>query len=106
MAFERRGPFLLRRGPAHARGETRCAPKLCFAATDRDLLASVLDEFATDERCHTVKYAAEPRDGMYLGRCLMTDATRVGELWRRFKRHPRLLCTVQDDDFTAPFRGT
>jgi hypothetical protein len=41
---------------------------------------------------------------MYLGRCFMTEERLVGELWARFKEDPKLLCSVQDDDFTAPYR--
>ena len=27
-----------------------------------------------------------------------------GEVWARYKSHPGLFCTVQDDDFIAAFR--
>jgi hypothetical protein len=41
---------------------------------------------------------------MYLGRCFLMDEHEVGKLWAKFKTHPRLFCSVQDDDFTAQFR--
>jgi len=41
---------------------------------------------------------------MYLGRCFLMDEHEVGVVWAEFKAHQRLFCTVQDDDFTAPFR--
>jgi hypothetical protein len=78
--------------------------KLCFVATDRNLLADILLELSKRSDCCAVKYSVEPRDGMYLGRCFMLEDGAVGELWQTFKRHPRLMCTIQDDDFTAQFR--
>ena len=47
--------------------------------------------------------ATTPRDGMYLGRCFLTDEHEVGLLWAQYKAHPRMFCSVQDDDFTRPF---
>jgi hypothetical protein len=81
-----------------------CNKKLCFVATDQSLLASVLLELADRPDCHYVKYSVHPREGMYLGRCFLTDEQEVGRLWAEFKEHPRLFCTIQDDDFTAAFR--
>jgi len=78
--------------------------KLCFVATDRNLLADILLELSERSDCYAVKYSVEPRGGMYLGRCFMLEENAVGELWQTFKRHPRLMCTIQDDDFTAQFR--
>jgi hypothetical protein len=40
---------------------------------------------------------------MYLGRCFLTEEHEVGVPWAEYKDHPRLFCSVQDDDFTAPF---
>jgi hypothetical protein len=79
--------------------------KLCFVATDRTLLAKILLELSMRSDCYVVKYSVHPRDGMYLGRCFLLEDSLVGELWQRFKRHPRLMCTIQDDDFTAQFRS-
>jgi hypothetical protein len=41
---------------------------------------------------------------MYLGRCFMSDEQTIGELWDEYKRHPKLMCSVQDDDFTHAHR--
>lgn len=98
------GYFLEIRGPASSEGKGYCQKKLCFVATDRALLADVLEQLSWRPDCYYVKYSVYPRDGMYLGRCFLTDPHEVGVLWAEYKSHPRLLCSVQDDDFTAPFR--
>ena len=99
------GYFMEIRGPAWHRGEQPCRKKLCFVATDRALLADVLSQLAWRPDCYYVKYAVWPRDAMYLGRCFLVDEHEVGRLWAEYKRHPRLLCSIQDDDFTASFRA-
>ena len=81
-----------------------CQKKLCFVATDQALLADVLRQLAERPDCYYVKYSIHQRDGMYLGRCFLMDEHEVGMLWAKYKEHPRLFCSVQDDDFTAPFR--
>ena len=78
--------------------------KLCFVGTDKELVASVLDELASLEACYWVKYTVADKEGMFLGRCFLTDAELLGQLWDKYKKHPRLMCTLQDDDFTARFR--
>lgn len=40
------------------------------------------------------------RGGMSLDRAFF----RVGELWARYKTDRKLFCSLQDDDFTVPFR--
>ena len=100
------GYFMELRGPAWTRGEQCCQKKLCFVATDRALLADLLGELAERPDCYYVKYSITPRDGMYLGRCFLTDEHEVGLLWAEYKGHPRMFCSVQDDDFTAPFRSS
>jgi hypothetical protein len=95
-AWYRKKPWYKRKGG--------CPKKLCFVATDQSLLADVLRQLAERPDCHYVKYSVHPRDGMYLGRCFLADECEVGKLWAKFKRHPRLFCSVQDDDFTARFR--
>ena len=97
------GYFMHLHGPAWERGPG-CNKKLCFVATDRAFLADVLLQLAERPDCRYVKYSVYPRDGMYLGRCFLKDEHEVGALWAEFKSHPRLFCTIQDDDFTAPFR--
>jgi hypothetical protein len=98
------GYFMARLGPAWDEDEPGCQKKLCFVATDRALLADVLGQLAERPDCVYVKYSVHPRDGMYLGRCFLRDEHEVGVLWAEYKQHPRLFCSVQDDDFTAPFR--
>ena len=96
--------FMDIRGPAWERAGPGCNKKLCFVATDQALLADVLLQLAERPDCYYVKYSVHPRDGMYLGRCFLMDEHEVGVVWAEFKAHPRLFCSVQDDDFTAPFR--
>ena len=98
------GYFMHLHGPAWNDEGRCCNKKLCFVATDRALLADVLLQLAGRPDCHYVKYSVYPRDGMYLGRCFLMDEQEVGVVWAEFKAHPRLFCSVQDDDFTAPFR--
>ncbi len=103
--WEPRGPFLLRRGPAWVADRAApCQKKLCYVATDRRLLVEILTELSDRPDCWMVKHSVEPRDAMYLGRCFLTDERAVGTVWDEHKRHPRLMCTIQDDDFAAPFR--
>jgi hypothetical protein len=92
------------RGPAWYEGKVGCQKKLCFVATDQELLADVLRRLAERPDCYYVKYSVDSRDGMYLGRCFLIDEHEVGLLWAEYKAHPRLFCSIQDDDFTAPFR--
>lgn len=103
--FHAEGPFNARAG-ARARGGAGsfCNTKLCLVATDREYLVRLLYDLSEDEHCHRVKYSREPREGMYLGRAFFADAVLVGELWARLKRDLKLMCTVQDDDFTLVFR--
>ena len=98
------GYFMEIRGAASFFNKRSCNKKLCFVATDQALLADVLRELAERPDCHYVKYSVEPRDGMYLGRCFLMDDYDIGVLWAKYKEHPRLFCSVQDDDFTAPYR--
>jgi hypothetical protein len=96
------GVFQIRHGRGRDMGHSN--KKLCFVATDQQLLAQVLRELADREDCYFVKFTTEPKDGMYLGRCFLLEDQAVGELWQQYKVHPRLMCTVQDDDFTSAFR--
>jgi hypothetical protein len=96
---------MIRRGPAHA-GDPRCPvnKKLCFTATDRAVLIRELDTLASRPECFFVKYSVAPRDGMYLGRAFFVDASLLGQLWAAYKSHPRLMCSVQDDDWANSYR--
>lgn len=98
------GVFLHRHGKGRRPDIAYSNKKLCFVATDQNVLYELLLELSAREDCYYVKFSTKPRDGMYLGRCfLLTDAT-AGKLWIQYKGHPRLMCTIQDDDFTAPLR--
>jgi hypothetical protein len=98
------GYFMEIPGPASYKKKGGCQKKLCFVATDQALLADVLRQLAERPDCYYVKYSVHPRDGMYLGRCFLMDEHEVGVLWAKYKEHPCLFCSIQDDDFTAPFR--
>ncbi len=78
--------------------------KVCFVATDKSLLIEVLYELSQLPSCFGVKYSTKPRDGMYLGRFVCVDDEVVGQIWSKYKFHPKLMCTLQDDAFAAPFR--
>ncbi len=91
-------------GPAWSKEGSGCQKKLCFVATDQALLADVLRELAGRPDCVFVKNSTYQKDVMYLGRCFLTNEHEVGMLRARYKEHPRLFCSVHDDDFTAPFR--
>jgi hypothetical protein len=78
--------------------------KLCFVATDKPFLVRFVYELSLHPDCYWVKYSCEPRDGMYLGRCFMTNDDAAGRLCFEYKAHPKLMVAVQDDEFAAPFR--
>jgi len=82
-----------------------CQVKLCFTATDLDFLVELLYELSLDERCMFVKYSHTAKDGMYLGRCFMDDVALIGELWQKYKLHPKLMCSIQDDTAVDRFRA-
>ena len=82
-----------------------CQKKLCFAATDKAYLVSVLEHLLERDDCYWVKYSPTARDGMHLGRAFMTSPNVVGSLRAEFKRDPKLLCSIQDDDFVDAFRA-
>jgi hypothetical protein len=103
--FRATGRFMDRRGPAYLPDGPYCNKKLCLVATDKAYLVRLLLALSCDEaRCFYVKYSAAPRDGMYLGRVFLTSEDAAGELWARYKQDPKLMCSIQDDDFTKPFR--
>jgi len=97
------GVFMHRYG-RRGKGAPFSQKKLCFVATDRLLLVKLLLELSQRDDCHYVKYGTRPRDGMYLGRCFMATDEAAGRLWIEYKVHPRLMCSIQDDDFTRQYR--
>jgi hypothetical protein len=102
--FEPRGPFMARDGRAKASGGVACQKKLCLVATDKAFLVRLLVELSERPDCYFVKYSAEAKDGMHLGRIFVTDERLVGDLWLEYKDHPKLMCSIQDDDYTKPIR--
>ena len=96
--------FQARRGAAFEKGASYCPDKLCFVATDQDCLREVLLGLSRDPDCFFVKYDTHPRNGMYRGRCMFMSADKVGQTWAYYKGHPKLICAVQDDRFTALWR--
>ena len=100
------GVFMERRGAGWNDGRHASRKKLCFVVTDQAVVARVLSELAERPDCYYVKYSIKPRDGMYLGRCFLLHDQEVGALWREYKRHPKMMCNVQDDDFTLAFRSS
>ena len=98
------GIFLERDGRARKISTTYTNKKLCFVATDQQFLAETLLKLSRRRDCYYVKLSTKSKDGMFLGRCFMLDEVVVGSLWWRFKRHPKLMCSVQDDSFAFQFR--
>ena len=78
--------------------------KICLAATDRAYLVRFLYELSLQSSCYYVKYSAAARDGMYLGRAFLRTDQAAGRLCHDLKQHPKLLVSIQDDDFFLPFR--
>lgn len=102
--FLRKGPFLYRNGQGHTRGEYS-KKKLCFAATDKEFLMNLLFEFSQDANCYFVKFTEKARDGMYLGRAFFVSDEIAAQQWAKYKPHPKLLCSIQDDEFVKPYRN-
>jgi len=98
------GVFMARDGAA-PRTLTPSQKKLCFVATDKAFLVSLLYELSLRPDCWWVKYSVKPRDGMYLGRCFMTSDEVAGRLCQEYKAHPKLMVAIQDDDFFERFRA-
>jgi len=95
---------MTRDGEGRRRGRQRCNRKLCLVATDKEYLVRLLFELSNDESFYFVKYSSMPKDGMYLGRVFLSDETKVALLWRKLRSDSKLMCSIQDDDFTAPYR--
>lgn len=98
------GRFVAKNGPAWNPELTRCNKKLCFAATDLPFLVGLLHELCEHPQAFFVKFSPRPRDGMYLGRCFFMDEELVGRTWAEYKGHPKVFCSIQNDDFTLPWR--
>ena len=98
------GSFLCLDGPAKRVGREYANTKVCFTCCDSDFLKVLLAKVAKGEECYWVKMSAKPRGGMYLGRCFFTTKEQAAQLWAKYKNHPRMMVTLQDDDFASAFR--
>jgi putative acetyltransferase len=98
------GRFMDRTGP-HGREAARSSQKLCIVATDLSLLKDMLYGLSLRADCAFVKYGTYVRDGMYLGRVFLATDAAAAELCEALKGHPRLLVSLQDDNFFNAFRA-
>jgi len=103
------GRFMARDGTARRQNPDviHLNKKLCFAATDLPFLANLLLEWSEHPQAFFVKFSTQARDGMYLGRLffIQGEDDRVGKTWANYKNHPKLFCSIHDDDATMPWRG-
>lgn len=97
------GNFRQRLGPG-GRDQTYSNKKVCVVATDKAYLVEVLYGISLRPECFWVKYSTEPKDGMYLGRCFLLTDQAAGKLCQEFKADPKLMVSLQDDDFFNQFR--
>lgn len=72
VIFIEKGKFLVVYGPAKTHSDSYSNIKLCFTATDQDLLKEILTKLCKRQDAFFVKYSKQPRAGMYLGRCFLT----------------------------------
>jgi putative acetyltransferase len=79
--------------------------KLCIVATDLRLLVDLLYGLSLRPDCAVVKYGTDQRDGMYLGRVFLATDAAAAELCEALKGHPRIMVSLQDDDFFNAFRA-
>ena len=98
------GRFMARYGAA-GRDAKRSETKICFVATDRAFLVGLLHRLSLRDDCCYVKYSTFERDGMVLGRCFLTTAEAAARLCAEYKAHPKLMVSLQDDDFFNAFRA-
>jgi len=97
------GRFMSRSGGASSTA-VRSEKKICFVATDKAFLIELLYQLSLREDCCSVKYSTFSRDGMYLGRCFLTSDAAAGRLCAEYKTHPKLMVSIQDDDFFNTYR--
>ncbi len=98
------GVFMDRKGAAWGNEAGYCNKKICFVATDKAFLIELLYELSNQPGCYYVKYSTKACDGMYLGRCFFVAPEDAGATWAKYKPHPKLMCSIQDDDFALAFR--
>ena len=84
---------------------TPCNKKLCLYGTDASALKEMLYELAEHPSAWAVKISTYQKGGIFLGRAFFMDGDVVGETWAKLKSHDTNFCSVQDDDWTAPYRA-
>ena len=97
-------PDLFRNGEGYNKEEKYSKFKLCLTATKLDYLIEILSKVSLSKHCFRVKYRPKEKSGMYLGRIVMVDDEKTGELWCELRSDKNLLCSVQDDEFCRGFR--
>lgn len=97
------GRFRDRFGPM-GRDASFSSKKLCLVATDPACLVEVLYGISLRPDCFYVKYGVVARAGMYLGRVFLATDHAASELCQALKDHPRLMVSLQDDDWFHAFR--
>lgn len=102
--FYSQSSFLCKDGSAKKAGRDYSKLKVCLACTDVDFLKRLLSLTAEDNDCYWVKLSSKSRDGMFLGRCFFTSSDAAGKFWAKYKNHPRLIVSLQDDEVVSVFR--
>jgi hypothetical protein len=97
------GAFMARYGGA-GKSAVYSKKKICLVATDKRFLMTLLYQFSMRDDCYFVKYSTVDRDGMYLGRCFLTSDSAAGRLCQEYKAHPKLMVSIQDDEFFETYR--
>ena len=102
--FYQKNSFLCKDGPAKLAGNQYSKMKVCFTCTDSEFLKLLLAKIATEEECYWVKMSINSRDGMYLGRCFFSSKDYAVQVWAKYKTHPKIMVTLQDDEFVSAYR--
>ena len=76
----------------------------CIVSTDKEFLMNFLLQLSDMEECCFFKISDKQRDSMYLARCFFTTDDVVGRQWRRLRSHPKLICSIQEDEFVKFYR--
>jgi hypothetical protein len=101
--FEPGDPAFRRDGKGRAGPQSK--KKLCFVVTDLRFLAELMLELSLRDDCFKVKFYDKSTDGMYLGRCWLNTDEAAARACQHYKPHPKLMVSIQDDDFFDPYRG-
>jgi hypothetical protein len=105
-AFRQEGAFMVRDGIARQRGmKANCSKRVCFMSSDRGLLEQMMLTVAHSNDCIEVKIGNTAREGVYIGQCILTNDSSVGDLWAKYESHPKVWTTIHDDGFCEAYRG-